>query len=417
MDHADDTAMRNASAPVERLLSLPCRDADTVEAQKARLDFLRDHADAHLPGVAQTTLNPTSLSNNVEAFIGTVEVPVGVAGPLLIQGSTGAGEVYVPLATTEGALVASANRGTKAISLSGGARAHTFGQRVMRTPSFEFGSMADALVFVDWVLAHAEALREHVGVESRHARLISIDPELFGRRVHLHFVYQTGDAAGQNMVTACTERVLRWLAVEAVRALDVSIRNFYLDAGLSNDKRLTARSFVQSRGIRVSAEATLKAEVVRRVLKQEPERLVATYHYWCTTSQVAGNVGSGLNIANTLAAIFTATGQDIACVHESSVAAFYVALEGSGDVYVSLTMPSLMVATVGGGTGLPQQRECLALMGCAGVGKVGRFAEIVATAVMALDLSLLAAFSAGHFAEAHQRMGRNRPVEAGGPVG
>lgn len=419
MEHSEDAIVKNVHgdtpSAADQLLSLPGRDADTAEAQRARLDFLNSRAGANLDGVARTTLQPESLANNIEAFVGTVEVPVGVVGPLLLHDTSGPDEIYVPFATTEGALVASANRGAKAISLSGGAFARNLGQRVMRTPSFEFYCMTDAVRFVTWVLAHVEELREQVSGASRHARLLSIDPELFGRRLHLHFVYQCGDAAGQNMVTACTDRALKWLAVEAASTLNMRIRNFWVEAGLSNDKRASTRSFVQGRGVRVSVEATLKADVVRRVLKQEPKQLVATYHYWCTGIQAAGNLGSGLNVANTLAAIFTATGQDIACVHESSVATFYVALEDNHDVYISLTLPGLMVGTVGGGTGLPQQRECLALMGCAGAGKIGRFAQIVAAAAMSLDLSLLAAISVGHFAQAHQRMGRNRPVEQMAP--
>ncbi|MFK2900002.1 hydroxymethylglutaryl-CoA reductase [Dyella jejuensis] len=408
--HAD---MSNTSAPA--FAPLPGRDSDSSAAQRERIGFLRATTGATLDLIAQTDIQPESLANNIEAFVGTIELPVGIVGPLWLNSSCGMDAVYVPFATTEGALVASATRGVNAISHSGGAYARALGQRVMRVPSFEFSQMAEAIFFADWIQAHIEAIREQVRRESAHATLISIDPELFGRRVHLHFVYRTADAAGQNMVTACTARACQWILAAIGSLKGLELRDFYIEAGLANDKRLSARSFVQSRGVRVSTEALLKADVIRKVLKLEPSRLMTSYHYWCACNQVAGNVGSSLNIANAIAAIFAATGQDLASVHEASVAALYMDRTSAGDVYVNLTMPGLLIGTVGGGTGLPQQRQCLELMGCAGRHKVARLAEIIATTAMALDISLLAALSAGHFASAHQRMGRNRPMETSVP--
>ena len=392
-------------------IALPGKDLDTSAAKTARVKFLTEKTGSSLDTVADAHIDPEMLRNNIESLIGEVAVPVGVVGPLLLRRSTGTEEVYVPFATTEDALVASATRGVTAISRSGGAYAQALQQRVARVPSFKLTCVSDALFFIEWVIAHLEPIRAQISQVSKHAVLTGIEPECFGRHVHLHFVYQTGDAAGQNMVTACTWHACKWILATLSQRHGISVEDFYAEAGLANDKRLTPRAFTQGRGVRVTAEAMLSSDVIRKVLKIEPTRLLDSYGYWTTAHQAAGNIGGGLHLANAIAAIFTATGQDIASVHESSVGVFYLEKGDGDDVYASLTLPNLLIGTVGGGTGLPYQQQCLALMGCAGSHKVARLAEIIATATMGLELSLLSALAAGHFAEAHERMGRNRPTE------
>ena len=392
--------------------SLPGKELDTEAAKDERIKFLQERTGASLDLVANTRLAPEMLRHNIESLIGEVPVPVGVVGPLLLRRNNLVEEIYVPFATTEGALVASATRGAVALSRSGGACAYALEQRVTRTPSFKLPCVSDALFFLAWIEANFESIRARTRRVSKHAMLLSIQPELFGRQIHLHFIYQTGDAAGQNMVTACTWHACGWILYAIGQFPGISVKDFYVDASLSCDKRISSRAFTQGRGVRVTAEAMLSGDVIRSVLKIEPARLLETYRYWTTVFQAAGNVSGGLNVANTIAAIFTATGQDIASVHESSVAVFYLEESGDDDVYISMTLPNLVIGTVGGGTGLPYQQQCLELMGCVGDHKVARLAEIIAAAAMGLDLSLLSAMAGGHFAQAHERMGRNRPVES-----
>lgn len=396
---------------------IPGKNLYTEQARRARVDFLEAQTGARLALAGSARLTAEMLRNNIEGFIGAVEVPVGIAGPLRFQHGEGSELVYAPIATTEGALTASINRGAAALSQSGGVRARAIRQSVTRTPVFAFPSVDDALFFAGWVEGHMDQIRAQTRSASAHAQLLSIDVVLVGRQAHADFVYRTADAAGQNMVTACTWRACQWI-LERLRAFpDIAEIEFFLDANLSSDKKATAWAFVRGRGTRVVAEATLSAEAIRRVLKVEPQRLMACYRACRTGSTASGMLGFCVHPANTLAGIFTATGQDIACVHESSLAMLELELRDDGAVYASLTLPCLMIGTVGGGTGLPQQRQYLELMGCYGDGKAARLAETIAGFALAGELSLLAAFAAGEFAQAHERMGRNRPVQEAVAVG
>lgn len=215
------------AAPLPTVIPrLPGRGLDTVAAQQERVAFLEESTCAVLEHVAHTMLEPERLANNIESFVGSVEVPIGVAGPLLLNGRDGAELVYAPFATSEGALVASATRGATAITHSGGAYARALDQRVMRTPSFDLPCLNDALFFVDWVEAHLDRIREQVGLASKHAELLRIEPELLGRQVHMHFIYKTGDAAGQNMVTACTWRACNWILGAIQKLPGFVVKNF-----------------------------------------------------------------------------------------------------------------------------------------------------------------------------------------------
>lgn len=399
-----------ARAAAPALPRIPGKNLYTEQARRARVDFLHAQTGVRLAPAGSARLAAEMLRNNTEGFVGSIEVPVGVAGPLRLHRGEGSDLVYAPIATTEGALIASISRGAAALSQSGGVRARAIRQRVARTPVFAFASVDDALFFAGWVEGHMDQIRAQTRLASQHAQLLSVDVVVVGRQAHADFVYRSGDAAGQNMVTACTWRACQWI-LEKLRAFpDIAEVEFFIDANLSSDKKASAWSFVRGRGTRVVAEATLDAHAIRRVLKVDPQRLMACYRTCRTGSAAGGMFGFCVHPANTLAGIFTATGQDIACVHESSLAMLELESREDDAVYASLTLPCLMVGTVGGGTGLPQQRQYLELMGCYGDGKAARFAEIVAAFALAGELSLLAAFAAGEFAQAHERMGRNRPV-------
>lgn len=404
-----------ASAEVQydefTLPKVPARGLYTEDARLERLKYVRDNTEAQLERVAETTLDAKALVSNIEALVGSVEIPVGIAGPLHIKGGHADGLFYAPMATTEGALLASATRGATALSRSGGVNVRVIGQRMLRVPVFVLTDLTSALFFAEWVKDHYSEIAEQTRKYSNYANLVEVNTELMGRTVHVQFVYETGDAAGQNMTTTCTWQACQWIIAQMQQFSGIEFENFMIEANLSNDKKVTYNSFLKGRGVRVLAECLLTDEVCQKVLKVTPKQLFTAYNQFIGGSIASGMVGMNINIANVIGAIFTATGQDIACVHESSIGQLYLELTDDNEVYATLRLPSLVVGSVGGGTSLAQQRECLELIGCAGPGCSHKLAEVIAGFCLALDLSTLSAIASDQFARAHEKLGRNRPVE------
>ncbi|QIL90528.1 hypothetical protein GNX18_12735 [Microbulbifer sp. SH-1] len=268
---------------------------------------------------------------------------------------------------------------------------------------------AAAQRFVRWVEEHTAEIREQALRASRHAELVALEPSVLGRTVHLTFEYTCGDASGQNMVTACTWSACQYIRAQLAQSTLMPLKSFAIETGHSGDKRVTGLTLSRGRGIRVTAECVLPAQVLRDELKVEPAALDKYFRLLSSSEAAAGSVGCCINIANSIAGVFIATGQDIACVHESSVGIFHLELQADSSIYASITLPCLVVGTVGGGTGVPQQNECLRMFGCAGAGKVMRFAECITAYCMGLELSTMSALASDQFAQAHERMGRNRP--------
>jgi hydroxymethylglutaryl-CoA reductase (NADPH) len=399
-----------ASSPPENLEKIPARGIYTEEARLERLAFIRKQTARPLTSLDNTTLKPERLTGNIENLMGSVEVPVGLAGPMWFRGENAHGVLFAPLATTEGALVASATRGATAITRSGGVTTRIIRQQMMRVPLFVLSDMHGAFLFSRWIRDHIDELREQIQRVSSHANLVEVEPMLLGNMVHVRFLYATGDAAGQNMTTTCTWHACQWLMQKMKHFDDIQFDNFLIEANMSGDKKVNFQSFIAGRGTRVTAECFLKTEVLEQVLKVSPDELMKTNQVVIAGSQQVGMVGYNINVANIIAGMFTATGQDIACVHESSLAQLHLQ-QVKGGVYASMMMPSLIIGTVGGGTHLTRQNELLQMMDCAGPGKVPRLAEIIAGFCLALDLSTMSAVASGQFASAHERLGRNRPVE------
>ena len=397
-------------APQERPPKIPSRGLYTEDARLERLAFAREKSGAALDTLTNFNLKADRLTSNIENLIGSVEVPVGIAGPLQFWGEDVEGPIYAPMATTEGALVASATRGATAITRSGGVTTRVLSQRMMRVPLFILSDMSGAALFCRWVSEHVNEVREQVGMVSRYAKLKSLEPRMLGNMVHVAFVYETGDAAGQNMTTTCTWKACQWMMSQMKYYDEITFDNFIIEANMSGDKKVNYNSFISGRGTRVLAEAFLSEEILQNVLKVDSKQLLTSHHGFVAGSIQVGMVGYNINVANVVGAMFTACGQDIACVHESSLAQLH--LEGvDGGVYASMLMPSLIVGTVGGGTHVSNQRDLLELIDCAGAGKSKRLAEIIAGFCLSLDLSTLSAIAGGQFATAHEKMGRNRPVE------
>ncbi len=386
---------------------IPFRGHFTREKADRRMAWLRARTGHPLPSLTAPRLDAAQLQGNVEQFAGSVEIPVGLVGPLLFAGEQVRGHVVVPFATTEGALVASASRGAKALTLAGGVTTHVVYQRMTRAPVFVMKDVHDATRLGAWLADHTAEIRARAEAASRHAHLLSLDTVQIGRYLHVRFVYETGDAAGQNMVTICTWRACAWIQAQLPFVRDLTVEHFFIEGNTSGDKKVSHLSTQSGRGTRVIAEAFVPRAILKRVLNVSPETLLDALEAGGTGSSYAGMTGVNVNVANAVAAIFTATGQDIACVHESSVAQFHLKAHGDG-VVATLLMHSLVIGTVGGGTWLPTQSDALRVLGCLGPGRVRRLAEIIAGSALGLELSTLSAVAAGDFVAAHEALGRPR---------
>ncbi len=381
------------------------RDA-AAEGRSRRLQFLRARGVEipHLAGTAAVP-DPATLAGNVEQYVGMTQVPTGLIGPLRVNGLHAHGDFYVPIATTEGALVASYHRGTRLVTQAGGVSCLVTAEQVQRAPGFLFDSIADAAQFAAWATGEFEAFRAAAATRTSHGALIDLQVQVQSRNVYLILAYHTGDAAGQNMVTRCTQAVCEDILARA----PVRPRSWFIESNMSGDKKATVLSFLNTRGRRVMAEVKLPRELVERVLHTTPERMCEYWRLSFIGGVQSGSIGVSGHIANGLAGIFLATGQDVACVSEASVGVTVMELTEDGGLYCGLDLPNLIVGTVGGGTRMPTAAECLRIAECEGTGNAAKFAEIVAAALLGGELSIVGALSAGHFARAHERLGRRGP--------
>lgn len=370
---------------------------------KQRQAFVEQFSGKQLEHVTRYSFDPHEAKGNIEHFTGVAQVPIGFAGPLQINGEHAKGEFIIPLATTEGTLVASYNRGIKVLNLSGGVKCTVVDDAMQRAPVFVFDDAAAARDFVKWICDNFSKIKEEAEATSHVAKLKYIDPFLANKFAYLRFNYNTGDAAGQNMVGRATFAASSWIIDNYP-----GIRRFYLESNFATDKKASQINIMRTRGKRVTAEATICRDDLIQQLRVEPEQLA--YHHGVANvgAFLSGVNNNGCHAANAITAMFIATGQDVANVSESSAGIIYVELTPDRDLYLSITLPSLIVATYGGGTGLPTQRECLEVLGCYGKDKVYKFAEIVAGVALAGELSLAAAISSSDWVSSHETYGRNR---------
>ena len=387
--------------------TIPGRDRYDEDSRAARAEWWRARTGASLAPLAPGALRAEEMRGHVENFVGAVTVPLGLAGPLRFAGEETSGLLVAPMATTEGALVAATSRGALALTRAGGVRARVLSRQMIRAPLFGFRDGAAAVQFADWIGRVREPLAAAASAGSRHTRLLDLRPFVIGRDVHLVMTFDTGDAAGQNMVTLATARMTAWITRELAREPALAPEVVTVEGQMSGDKNLSFFNASHGRGARVSAECAVPRAIVEKILRVAPEALGRAHHAGTAAALQAGVVGYNANVANVLAALFLATGQDVACVHESAFGILTLDASG-GDVYANLLLPSLVVGTVGGGTELAGPRACLESLGCAGTGKVRRFAEIVAGFALALELSSYAAMVNGDFAAAHEELGRRR---------
>lgn len=375
----------------------------SAELVAARQRFVAERTGATLQHVNHFSFAPESTIGNIESFTGVAQVPIGIAGPLVVHGEHAEGEFLIPLATTEGTLVASYNRGIEVLNRSGGVTCTVSADRMQRAPVFIFDSAREARDFAGWVQDRFEDLRRVADATSRVGRLQRIESYLAHRFAFLRFDYTTGDAAGQNMVGKATMAACEW-----IKANHAAVRHYFLDSHFGTDKKVSYVNSLRTRGKRVTAEVTIPRAVLQERLHVTPTEV----RYWAGIgsigSHIAGAMNNGLHAANAVAAMFIATGQDVANVVEASAAATYVEETPAGDLYAAITIPSLIVATHGGGTHLATQRECLEILGCYGSDRAQKLAEIIAGVALAGELSLGAAICTKEWVSAHERFGRNR---------
>lgn len=396
--------IRSKAVSAKKSDRLPVELRVSQESTESRLEFLARETGSGLEALTgkQPFSDLSRLEGNIENYIGMSMVPTGIIGPLRIMGSSANGDFFVPLATSEGALVASYHRGAKACYLSGGVTSVCLVEGVQRSPLFKFHDLTEVGAFIAWVLQQKEEFRRITGETSRYAKLIDFKTNIEGNHLMLIFEYHTGDAAGQNMVTLCTDAICQFI----VKHSPVKPVFWFLESNYSGDKKATALSFSNVRGKKVTSEIVLSEQIVNEVLKTTPEAMA---EYWRSSTIgiiQSGAIGAQGHYANGLTALFIATGQDAACVAEAATGITRMELNPDSSLYASVTLPNLIVGTVGGGTGLPTQRECLELMGCYGEGKARKYAEICGALVLSGELSIAAALSAGHFSAAHKKFGR-----------
>ncbi|RMG71332.1 MAG: hydroxymethylglutaryl-CoA reductase [Bacteroidetes bacterium] len=375
------------------------------EIIKIRQKFVEDYTGKKLEHLPVYSFDPHMTEGNIEHFTGVAQVPIGFAGPLLINGEHAKGEFIIPMATTEGTLVASYNRGMKLVNACGGVKVTVVDDAMQRAPVFVMKDARAAREFVNWVHANIREISEQAEATTSVGKLSYIDAYTASKFAYLRFNYTTGDAAGQNMVGRATFAACSWILDHYK---DHEFKHFYLESNLATDKKASQVNVMHTRGKRVTAEATIKRDVLNQFMRVDTTTLA--YHAGVANvgAILSGANNNGLHSANGITAMFIATGQDVANVSESSAGILYTELTEDNDLYFSITIPSLIVATYGGGTGLATQRECLELLGCYGRGTVRKFAEIVAAVVLAGELSLASAISSSDWVSSHERYGRNR---------
>jgi hydroxymethylglutaryl-CoA reductase (NADPH) len=352
----------------------------------------------------QTSIATASVyARNIENYAGTTKVPLGLAGPLRVNGLHAQGDYLIPLATTEAALVASYARGAQVATRAGGISAALVSEGVLRSPAFVFADILEAGRFVDWVDCNIDSLKVAAESTTRHGKLISLEPQIDGEIVFLLCRYTTGDASGQNMVTIATDALCRCIAAEC----PIKPRSTYVEGNFSGDKKATYLGMLTGRGRKVTASIMLPKDLVTKYLHTTPAAMLDYAKVADLGAQLNGQIGAQGHYANGLAAFYIATGQDAACVAESAVGSTRMEDRG-GDLFMSVTLPNILVGSVGGGTGLPSQSAALSLMGLRGAGHASALAEVAASVCLCGEISIMAAIASGQFARAHEKLARNK---------
>jgi len=386
-------------------------DLSAEEAAAIRRSSLERSTETDLDSLDEYAFDAETVSNNnCENLIGAAQVPIGAAGPVPVRGEYVSDDVHVPLATTEGALVASVNRGCAALRAADGATVQVEDVGMTRAPVFRTSGIRESQSFIEWVEEHETDIRDHVEATSEYLSLKDLRPFKMGTTVFLRFRFSTGDAMGMNMATLACDQVIQDLIVPETDVDFVSLSGNYCV-----DKKPAAINAQEGRGKRIFAEAVLNVSVLHDVLKTTAADLTEVqYRKNLLGSAAAGSMGMNAHHANMVAAFFVATGQDIAQVVEGALGNTFIEPRGEDQIYVSVFMPDVPLAAVGGGTELQSQNDALSMMDVSSDpdqpgAAVMRLAEILGATVLAGELSLMGALSSHHLASAHDQLGRATP--------
>jgi hydroxymethylglutaryl-CoA reductase (NADPH) len=382
-------------------------DDYSAEAVAARHALCERVAARPLPHLAGAPVAPASARGKIENLSGFAQVPLGLAGPLELDTHRGRREFLVPMATTEGALVASYSRGMKLLSAAGTARARVLARGLSQHPMLVYADAASATRARESVAALRAEFERRVAALTQHGKLVAVEPEQVGRRLVLRLVFTTGDALGINMAARAADELSALLA-EKSGALERYVH------GEDVEKRASTRALAGGRGRDTVCDARIPRALLREHLRVTPEALAAIQASYRIGYARLGTHNWLVQAANGLAAVFLACGQDVAYVGECAQGFLELEVDAAGDLHAAAHLPALLVGTVGGGTAQGTAAECLALLGVGGEGGADLFAELLAATVLAGDLSLMASFCTHEFVAAHERLGRNRPVRGAG---
>jgi hydroxymethylglutaryl-CoA reductase (NADPH) len=370
------------------------------ENKDHRLEFLSKELNLDLSQIKNAFVDDDQLHNvHCENLIGATSVPLGIAGPLILNTENfQKKEFYIPLATSEGALVASVSRGIKAINEPGGALSLATKVGTTRGPVFSTKNILESKKLSTWFEENYNAVRQVAESTSSHLKLKSLKTKILNNRVFVRFIYDTDKAMGMNMATIATQKIVDFVAEKLDIHCDAVSGNYCVD------KKPSWLNFIEGRGWEVNSEVILSPQTVSSVLKTSPSKIFDTWLSKCMLgSALSGSMGFNCQFANVVAAMFLATGQDLGQIVEGSSGVTTVKVLDSGDLYVGVYMPSVMLATVGGGTKLHTQNEALKILN---VDHPSQLAEVLGATVLAGEISLLASLSVGGLANSHQKLGR-----------
>lgn len=377
----------------------------SFESAKERRKYLEKKLAINLKNIGNFSLDENKIKNrNCENMIGAVQVPLGIAGPIKIKDEKEkTADYFLPLATSEGALIASVNRGCKAVSLSGGIKVMVKDIGITRGPIFRTKNLQHSFDLENWLNKNFLLLQKEAAKTSPHLNLKKMKIKLVGKDVFVRFYFNTQEAMGMNMATLAVESLTKLISAKT------GIKCFSVSGNFCIDKKPSWLNFISGRGKQVWAEAVIKKKIIREVLKTTAEKIEAMVIKKCYLGSImAGSLAFNAHFSNLISALFLATGQDMAHLVEGSLGITTAEAEKNNDLYFTVYLPDLIIGTVGGGTGLETQNEALSILGLnnAEKGDSLKLAGIIAGAVLAGELSLLAALSVGHLTPAHQKLGR-----------
>ncbi len=389
---------------------------DISKATEIRRKYIEKIKKISLKNMGSYTMDMSlTASRNIENPIGCASIPIGVAGPIKVNGEVAQGEFLIPLATTEGALVASVSRGCSIINKSGGASVRVIKNLMTRAPAVKILDSPfteNAQKLIEWVRNNFKSIQKIFLDVDPFAKLEDMQTWIVGRTVFFRFLVFPADAMGMNMITTGSEKACLYISENApIRSELVAT-----SGNMCVDKKASALNYILGRGKTIQAEVILQKEFIESVLKTSAESMVEVVYrkLYLGTGQAAA-YGLNAHVANILAALFIATGQDPAQVVEGSMGIVSAEILENGSLYFSLLLPSLEIGTTGGGTHLPTQNEALQMMECEGFYKDKppgtksiKFGEIITATALAGEISLCAALSAGHLASSHERLGRGK---------